>query len=202
MTLNFHPTKPPNDQPTDRPTNQTTDQPTDRPTKRPTKRPTDRLTNRATSRNRALLGKLIVSHLVMIFPIFYATSRVSTLFTKARHLSLSWAKEIRSILSMHLILSSRISRGVPSDLFCSGHTNHADIKLYYFLFYFTVVPLTALHTNEMVSTTANDTHLFYFHASFGLPETSHMMLLLRRHDRPTRENWAQFFSESWKKAFT
>jgi hypothetical protein len=31
-----------------------------------------------------------------------------------------------------------------------------------------------------------------------MPEMSHMMLL-RRHDRPMRENWAQFFTESWKK---
>ena len=129
-----------------------------------------------------------MSYLVKIFPIFYATSRVSILFTKARHLPLSWAEEIRSTLLNHSILSFRISRGVPSGLFCSGYPNPADIKLYYFLFYFTVVTLTALHTNERVSTTADDTHLFYFHASFGMPETSHMMLLLCRHDRPTREN--------------
>jgi hypothetical protein len=53
--------------------------------------------------------------------------------------------------------------------------------------FFTVVTLTAFQASQRVSTTANDTHLFYFHAAFGMPEMSHMMLL-RRHDRPMREN--------------
>jgi hypothetical protein len=119
-------------------------------------RPTDRPTDRPTSRYTVLLEKLIVPYIVKIFPTFYATSSVSTLFTKARHLPLSWAKGIRSTHSVHLILSSCTRRGVPSGLFCSGHPNPADIKIYYFLFHFTVVTLTALHTNESVSTTAND----------------------------------------------
>ena len=47
--------------------------------------------------SRVLLGKLIGSQLVKKVPAFYGTRRFITAFTSSRHLSLSWARSIRSI---------------------------------------------------------------------------------------------------------
>ena len=79
--------------------------------------------------NRVLLEKLNGSQLVKKFPAFYGTRRSITAFTTARHLSLSWARSIRS-MSLNptswisiLILSSHLRQGLPSGLFPSGfHT--------------------------------------------------------------------------------
>ena len=49
--------------------------------------------------SRVLLEKLSVFQLVKKFPAFYGTRRFVTAFTSARHLSLSWASSIQSILS-------------------------------------------------------------------------------------------------------
>ena len=47
--------------------------------------------------SRALLEKLTGFQLVKKFPTFYGTRRFITAFTSARHLSLSWARSIRSM---------------------------------------------------------------------------------------------------------
>jgi len=58
--------------------------------------------------------------------IFYGTRRFITAFTNARHLSLSWARSIKSIpphpISWRsiLILSSNLRLGLPNGLFPSG----------------------------------------------------------------------------------
>jgi hypothetical protein len=46
--------------------------------------------------SRGLLEKLTVSQLVKKFPAFYGTRRFITAFTRARHLSLSWAGRLAS----------------------------------------------------------------------------------------------------------
>ena len=75
--------------------------------------------------NSVVLNKLTVSQLVNKFPAFYGTRRFITAFTSARHLSLSWARSIYSMLphatywSSILILSSHLSLGLPSGLYLS-----------------------------------------------------------------------------------
>jgi len=48
--------------------------------------------NRHVTRNRDLLEKLIVTELVKKFLAFYATRRLSSVFTRDRYWSLSWAR--------------------------------------------------------------------------------------------------------------
>jgi len=75
---------------------------------------------------RVLLSKLIGSKLVKKFPAFYRTRRFITIFTSARHLSLSWASSIQSIpphptsWRSILISSSHLRLGLPNGLFPSG----------------------------------------------------------------------------------
>ena len=70
--------------------------------------------------SRVLLEKLIGSQLVKKFPAFYGTGSIITAFTRARHLTLSWATPIQSILSHPtswrsiLILSFHLHLGLPS----------------------------------------------------------------------------------------
>ena len=73
-----------------------------------------------------VLEKLTGSQLVKKFPAFCGTRRFITAFKSARHLSLSWARSIRS-MPPHptswrsiLILSSHLNLGFPSGLFPSG----------------------------------------------------------------------------------
>jgi hypothetical protein len=75
--------------------------------------------------SRILLVKLTGPRLARKFPAFYGTQRFIAQFTRACHLSLSWAWWIqfmphpmswRSIL----ILSSHLRLGLPSGLFLSG----------------------------------------------------------------------------------
>jgi hypothetical protein len=56
---------------------------------------TPRLPN-LTKRSKFILGKLTVAQLVNKFPAFYGTRRFITVFTTARHWSLSWARWIQS----------------------------------------------------------------------------------------------------------
>ena len=71
-----------------------------------------------------VLEKLTGSHLVK-FPAFYGTWRFITTFTSAHHLSLSWARSIKSMPPLLtswrsiLILSSHLHLGLPSVLFLS-----------------------------------------------------------------------------------
>ena len=76
--------------------------------------------------SRVFLEKLTGLQLVKKFPAFYGTRRFITVFTNARHLSLSWASSIQSIhphptsWRSILILSSHLRLGLPSVLFPSG----------------------------------------------------------------------------------
>ena len=56
------------------------------------------LTYFLTPYSRVFLGKLTGPQPVKKFPAFYGTRRFITAFTNARHLSLSWASSIQSIL--------------------------------------------------------------------------------------------------------
>jgi hypothetical protein len=56
-----------------------------------------------TSWSRGLLEKLTDSQLVKKFPAFYGTRRFITAFTRARHLSLSWASSIQFMPPQHVI---------------------------------------------------------------------------------------------------
>ena len=59
--------------------------------------PTYLLTYLLTPLSRILLEKLSGSQLVKNLPAFYGTRRFITAFTRARHLSLSWARSIQSM---------------------------------------------------------------------------------------------------------
>jgi len=64
--------------------------------------------------------------LVKKFPAFHGTRRFITTLTSVRHLSLSWARPIKSIYSHTtswksiLILSTHLRLGLPSGLLPSG----------------------------------------------------------------------------------
>jgi hypothetical protein len=70
----------------------------------------------------ALLEKLPTVQPFKKFPAFYRTRRFITMFTRALHWSLSWARSIQSILSHPislrsiLILSTHLRLGLPSGL--------------------------------------------------------------------------------------
>jgi hypothetical protein len=74
-----------------------------------------------------LLENLRVTHLLKNFPAFYETQRFVTVFTTARHWSLSWVRRIHSTTSQPisltsiLILSSHLRLGLSSVLFPSGY---------------------------------------------------------------------------------
>jgi hypothetical protein len=65
-------------------------------------------TFKATPWSRGLLEKLTVSQLVKKFHAFYGTRRFITAFTSARHMSLSWASSIQSMLS-HTFKATRLN---------------------------------------------------------------------------------------------
>ena len=79
-----------------------------------------------TACSRILLEKITGFQLVKKLHVFYATRRFITAFTRARHLSLSWANSIQSIpphpTSWRSIstLSSHLRLGLPSGLFPAG----------------------------------------------------------------------------------
>jgi hypothetical protein len=85
----------------------------------------------------ALIEKLPIVQLLQNFPAFYGTRRLITVFTRALHWSLSWARSIQSIPS-HLIslrsiltLSTHLRLCLPSGLFHSGFPTNIP---YAFLF--------------------------------------------------------------------
>jgi hypothetical protein len=71
---------------------------------------------------RTLQTALVFTQLLKKFPAFYGTRRFITIFTTARHWSLSWARRIQSTSShtvsprFVLILSSKLCLGLPSGL--------------------------------------------------------------------------------------
>jgi hypothetical protein len=74
----------------------------------------------------ALLEKLPIVQLLKNFPAYYGTRRFITVFTRALHWSLFWARSIQSILSHSislrsiLILSTHLLHVLPSGIFPSG----------------------------------------------------------------------------------
>jgi hypothetical protein len=73
---------------------------------------------------RVLLEKLIFVQLVKKFPSFYGTRRFITMFTRARHWSLSWVRWIQSTsshpVSIYILIpSSHLRLGLQSCLFPS-----------------------------------------------------------------------------------
>jgi hypothetical protein len=79
-----------------------------------------------TSWSWALLEKLPIVQLLKHFPEMYGTQRFTTVFTRALHWCLSWARSIQftsphpvSLRSI-LILSTHLIFGLPCDLFPSG----------------------------------------------------------------------------------
>jgi hypothetical protein len=78
-----------------------------------------------TSWSWALLEKQPVEQLLKNSPTFYGTRRFITVFTRALHCSLTWARGIQSIsshpiyLRSILILSTHLLLGLPSGLFPS-----------------------------------------------------------------------------------
>jgi hypothetical protein len=74
----------------------------------------------------AFLEKLSIVQLLKNFPAFYRTRKFITVFTRARHWSLFWARSIQFIqshpisLRSILILSTHLRLGLPSGLFPSG----------------------------------------------------------------------------------
>jgi hypothetical protein len=85
----------------------------------------------------ALLERSLVVRALDSFPAFYGTRRSNTEFTRALHLSLSWARPIQSTSSNPtstrsiLILSNQLHLGLPSGLLPSGFPTN---NLYAFLF--------------------------------------------------------------------
>jgi hypothetical protein len=88
-------------------------------------------------RSWAHLEKLPIVQLLKNFPDFYGTRGFITVFKRALHWSLSWARSIQSIpfhrisLRSILILSTHLRLGRPNGLFPSGFPINI---LYAFLF--------------------------------------------------------------------
>jgi hypothetical protein len=81
------------------------------------------LTTDLTPRSRVLPEKLTGTQLLK-FPAFYATRRFSTAFTRARHMSHSWARSIQSIPSQYtwparLIFHESITRTIFGEQYRS-----------------------------------------------------------------------------------
>jgi len=87
--------------------------------------PTSSVAFRMTPWSRVLLEKLTVAQPVKTFPAFYGTWRFITVFTRAHHWPVSWARCIQSttlhpsFLRSSLILSSHLRLGLTSGLFPS-----------------------------------------------------------------------------------
>jgi hypothetical protein len=82
-------------------------------------------TNKITPLSRVLLEKLIVAHLFKNLTAFYRTRRFVTVFTRARHWSLTEPHESNPhpllilFLLSPILQSSHLRLGLPSDLFPS-----------------------------------------------------------------------------------
>jgi hypothetical protein len=90
-----------------------------------------------TSRNWAFLEKPPVVQLLKDFPAFYGTRRFITMFIRALHWSLSWARSIQSIpphrISLrYILIFTQLHLRLANGLFPSGFPTKI---LYAFLFY-------------------------------------------------------------------
>ena len=80
------------------------------------------ITNELAPWSRVLPERLSCPQLFKKFPAFYGTRRFITAFTRARHMSLSWARSIQSVppflfsISSILILFSHVRLVLPSRL--------------------------------------------------------------------------------------
>jgi hypothetical protein len=89
-------------------------------------------------RSWALLEKPPILRSLKKFPAFYETQKFITVFTRALHWSLFWARSIQSTPSHRiclrsiLIVSTHLRLGLPNDLFPSGFPTNI---LYAFLFF-------------------------------------------------------------------
>jgi hypothetical protein len=66
-------------------------------------------------RSWALIEKLPIVQSLKLFPAFYKTRRFITVFTRALHWSLSWARSIQSIPSHPISLSSILILSTPTQ---------------------------------------------------------------------------------------
>jgi hypothetical protein len=93
------------------------------------------------------------SHL-RISPTFYGTRRFITVFTRALHRSLSWARSIQSIpphpisLRSILILSSYLRLGPPSGLFPYGFPTKFLYAFHFSPFMLHVLPISSSLTSN------------------------------------------------------
>jgi hypothetical protein len=97
----------------------------------------------------ALLEKLPIVQLLKNFPAFYGTRRFITVFTRALHWSLSWARSIQYIPSHPisprsiLILSTHLHLDLPSGLLRSCFPTNI-------LYAFLLVPIRATCTAHLI----------------------------------------------------
>jgi hypothetical protein len=73
--------------------------------------------------NWALHEKLPIVQLLKKFPAFYVTRRVLTMFTRALHWSISWARSIQSIPSKWSLPPPKILDGCQRKYFVSSQKN-------------------------------------------------------------------------------
>ena len=102
-----------------------------------------------TAWSRVLIEKQTGCPLVKKHPAFYGTRRFITAITSARHLPLSWASSIQSILThttswkSFLILSSNLSLGLPCGLFPSDF-HHQNSE------YASPIPIHATYPTHLI----------------------------------------------------
>jgi hypothetical protein len=103
-------------------------------------------------RSWALLEKLPIVQPLKNFPTFYGTRRFITVFTRALHWSLSWARSIQSILSHPislrtiLILSTYLRLGLPCGLFPSGFRTNILHAVLFSTFVLHALPISSSWT--------------------------------------------------------
>jgi hypothetical protein len=111
----------------------------------------------------ALLEKLPIVQLLKNFPAFYGTRRFITMFTRALHWSLSWARSVQSIPSHPciLILSTHLRLGLPSDHFPSGFPTNILWAFLFSPFVLPALPISSSLTWSFSLCLLHVTHLFF-----------------------------------------
>jgi hypothetical protein len=103
------------------------------------------IANKLTPWSWILLEKLPVAQLLKNFQALYANRRFITVFTRALHWSLCWARSIQSISphclsKIHLNIILELCLGLPGGLFLSGFQNQNPIY----------IPLLPMHATDPV----------------------------------------------------